>query len=93
MVQSTKYIHVEGTVQGVGYRATLRALAGKLGVTGWVRNLPDGSVETVIQGDAAIINQVHNWCKTGSSGTIVTNMHTKDLVEYVEDYKNFKIIY
>lgn len=93
MTKITRYIHVEGKVQGVGYRATLRALARKSGVNGWVRNLPDGSVETVIQGDEETITKMHKWCAIGSTGAEVANINSKDLVEYVEDYNDFKIIY
>ena len=51
----TRQIRVMGRVQGVGYRYALRDEARRLGVAGWVRNCSDGSVEALLQGDAAVL--------------------------------------
>ncbi len=48
MVQA--HIHFSGTVQGVGFRYTCRSFAQELPLTGWVKNLPDGRVEAVVEG-------------------------------------------
>lgn len=48
---------VHGKVQGVWYRAWTRDTAREMGVTGWVRNLPGGEVETVCQGDSALVDR------------------------------------
>ncbi len=48
-------IYVSGTVQGVGYRAFTKRLAQSYGLTGWVKNLPDGRVEVFVQGDKDVI--------------------------------------
>jgi acylphosphatase len=50
--------HFSGTVQGVGFRYTARAAAKHYPVTGYVRNLPDGRVELVAEGDASAIDQL-----------------------------------
>ncbi len=47
----TKQIIIEGRVQGVGFRYTTRQLAGKFALSGWVKNLPDGDVELVVEGE------------------------------------------
>ena len=58
-------ILIFGFVQGVGFRHFIRSKAGKLGLTGWVKNLPDGTVEAVIQGDKNSIENLIDLCKKG----------------------------
>lgn len=52
-------------MQGVGYRASMRAAAQKHGCTGWVRNRPDGSVEAVLQGPPASVDALIAWAHRG----------------------------
>ncbi len=47
-----RYLRIKGRVQGVGYRAWVQATAKEIGLTGWVRNCSDGTVEAVAEGDA-----------------------------------------
>ncbi len=56
---------VSGLVQGVGYRHSTYRRALELGLRGWVRNLPDGKVEAVFQGDRATIERMIAWCRRG----------------------------
>jgi len=56
---------ITGRVQGVGYREALRAEAERLGVTGGVRNLRDGSVEAVLEGSDAAVEAVITWARRG----------------------------
>jgi acylphosphatase len=56
---------VRGRVQGVSFRASTQAEARLRGVVGWVRNLPDGSVELEAQGDAAAVDALLAWCGRG----------------------------
>jgi acylphosphatase len=62
---SALHLRIHGRVQGVGFRESMRQEAERLGVTGWVRNCADGSVEAVIAGDEAAIAAMLNWCHTG----------------------------
>lgn len=48
-------VYVSGIVQGVGYRAFTKRLAHSYGLTGWVKNLPDGRVEAFVQGDEDVV--------------------------------------
>jgi acylphosphatase len=59
------HIIVRGRVQGVGYRAFVEREALSAGVGGWVRNLRDGSVEAVLQGDPAVIDSLIEICRQG----------------------------
>jgi acylphosphatase len=60
------HVFVSGRVQGVYYRATTRETARKRGVDGWVRNLDDGRVEAVFEGDPGAVEAMVEWCHTGS---------------------------
>jgi acylphosphatase len=52
-------------VQGVNFRSSTKAEADVLGLTGWVRNCPDGSVEALIEGPEATVQQLVDWCHDG----------------------------
>lgn len=66
---------VHGTVQGIYFRDYAKAEALKLGVSGWVRNLKNGtSVETVVEGNADVVNQMVEWLKAGSPGSVITSV-------------------
>jgi acylphosphatase len=60
-------IVVRGRVQGVNYRAACAAEARRLGLAGWARNLDDGTVEVVAQGDSAAVGELVAWCRRGPS--------------------------
>jgi len=59
------HVLISGMVQGVGFRHATYRQALKLGLRGWVRNLPDGRVEAVIQGERPIVEQLLAWCRKG----------------------------
>jgi len=61
------HIVVRGTVQGVSFRWYTRRQATALGLTGWVRNLPDGSVEIVAEGERDRLAELAAWARTGPS--------------------------
>jgi acylphosphatase len=61
----TKLLRISGRVQGVGFRYALQREAVARSVTGWVRNRRDGSVEALLQGDAAAVDAVIVWARRG----------------------------
>ena len=74
------HVFVSGTVQGVYYRATTRDRATEAGVDGWVKNLPDGRVEAVFEGEKATVESMVEWCHEGSPAARVEDV----AVEYEE---------
>lgn len=64
-------IWVSGKVQGVWYRATTVEVAQNLGLTGWVKNLPDGRVEIVAEGPKDSLDKLIAWCHEGPPLAIV----------------------
>ena len=62
---ATYHLRIAGRVQGVGYRYALRAEALANGVSGWVRNRRDGTVEAVLQGAPAAVDSVIEWARRG----------------------------
>jgi acylphosphatase len=70
----TLHLHVEGRVQGVGYRASLMNEALRHGLRGWVRNRRDGSVEAVLHGPVAACDAVAAWARRGPPAAHVTRV-------------------
>ncbi len=86
------HVVIEGIVQGVFFRATTTEESRKLGLTGWVKNCPDGRVEAVFEGDIDKIEKIVEWCKKGPSGAVVRNVETI-LEQATGDYDSFTIKY
>lgn len=68
---------VHGRVQGVSFRQFILLRALELGVTGWVRNLPDGSVEGMFEGSEAAVNALVEWCSTGPPSARVDRLEVR----------------
>ena len=62
---------VQGSVQGVFFRAETRDRARSLGLAGWVRNVPDGTVEAVFEGADERVESMVDWCRRGPGGARV----------------------
>jgi acylphosphatase len=67
-------LRICGIVQGVGYRASFEARAHALGLSGWVRNRADGSVEAMVAGNEETIRQIIAWAWRGPSGAQVRDV-------------------
>lgn len=83
------HVFVDGTVQGVFFRATTRDTAEERGVDGWVRNLADGRVEAVFEGPASDVEAMVEFCSDGSKAATVESVD----VEYgePEDLTRFEV--
>jgi acylphosphatase len=63
--RATRRLTIQGLVQGVWFRESMRQEAARLGVTGWVRNRLDGSVEAIVQGTAEAVAEITLWARHG----------------------------
>lgn len=68
----TRRLRIHGRVQGVGYRNYIEFKAGELGVSGWVRNRLDGSVEAVVHGTPAAVAAIIEYAQRGPRAAAVT---------------------
>lgn len=71
------HVLVSGRVQGVYFRANTKARADRLGVRGWVRNLPDGRVEAVFEGPRPQVEECLEWCRRGPQGARVDHLEVR----------------
>lgn len=74
----TQHLLIHGRVQGVWFRESMRSEAERLGVTGWVRNRPDGTVEAVIQGTDEALRKLRGWAGVGPPLASVTRVIVSD---------------
>ena len=70
----TRHLQISGRVQGVGFRYSMQTEAARLGLTGWVRNRRDGSVEALLQGDDAAVAALTEWARRGPPGAHVAEL-------------------
>lgn len=68
------HVLVSGIVHGVGYRFSTLNKAEKLGLSGWVKNLPDGRVEAMFEGPQLAVEEMVRWCHQGPRSAIVQGM-------------------
>ncbi len=90
MAKIRAHVFVEGRVQGVFFRDTTRAWARRLGVTGWVRNLPDGRVEAVFEGEEDAVRQMVDFVHRGPPEALVTHVDV-EYGEYTGEFDRFRI--
>ncbi|MGB9677601.1 MAG: acylphosphatase [Candidatus Ratteibacteria bacterium] len=84
------HIYVKGIVQGVGFRWYARRIGNLVGVSGWVKNLPNGSVEIVVEGENEKIETFIEELKNGYLGKNIKEIE-KFEEEYKGEFKNFEI--
>ena len=88
----TSHVIVKGLVQGVCFRDYTRREADHLGICGWVRNLPDGTVETVIQGEKSKVDAMLAWLKKGSPHAAVETLVVSEPSD-PEKFSSFTILF
>jgi len=82
-----KHLTISGRVQGVGFRYSMIEEAERLGVTGWVRNRRDGSVEAVVDGTPQAVEAILAWARSGPRGARVTEVQVNEVPESFERFE------
>ena len=83
---------VHGFVQGVWFRQSAKDEATRLGVAGWVRNQPDGSVEAVFEGEKKKVEELVGWCHRGPAGARVTKVEVS-WEPFTGEFSRFEVRY
>jgi len=82
---------IKGRVQGVFFRYETKKEAQTLGLSGWVKNNNDGTVEVLAEGDRVLLEKLAEWCKSGPDSALVENVEIKWLA-YGREFNSFEII-
>lgn len=91
MVKIRIKVYISGVVQGVFFRVSMRKKGIELGLQGFVKNLDDGCVYAVVEGEETSIRKLVEWCHKGPPGAIVEEVKVK-LEEYKGEFQAFKIM-
>lgn len=86
------HVYISGFVQGVGYRQFVKKNAKKLGINGWVKNLPDGRVEAIFQGAKEGIEKMIEFCKKGPFLSEVEEVQVEWEESEKGTFKTFEVI-
>ena len=86
------HVIIHGRVQGVCFRLETQKAAHQYGVVGWVRNLPDGNVEAVMEGLREAVEALLNWC---GQGPRLARVDKVDITQesYIGEYETFEVTY
>jgi acylphosphatase len=90
--QARVLVLIEGRVQGVFFRASTRDEARARGLTGWVRNLPDGRVAALFEGDKRLVENMLAWCRQGPPYSYVHHVE-EEWQAPLGDMTDFRIVY
>jgi acylphosphatase len=92
MSERRVHLRIAGRVQGVFFRAHTRDEAVRLGLSGWVRNREDGTVEAMAEGPEEVLRQFVGWCRTGSPSSLVTSVEDA-WADSIGEFEGFRIRY
>ena len=85
-------LFVKGRVQGVFFRQALKVMSKKNNVYGWVRNLKNGSVEAVLEGDDIAVSSIVEWCHAGPANARVEDILIKN-EKFKGEFSKFEVLY
>ena len=84
-------VRVAGRVQGVFFRESTAERAKRLGVRGWIKNNPDGTVEATFEGPQSKVREMVRWCEKGPELARVDNINVK-YGKFIGEFNNFEIL-
>jgi acylphosphatase len=92
MEKARAHVYISGRVQGVFFRASTKERALELGLKGWVKNLRDGRVEALFEGEKEKVRDMVDWCREGPSYASVANVDVR-WEEYKGEFESFTVRY
>ena len=92
MTKQRVRLFIKGKVQGVFFRQALKVTAKKNKVTGWVRNLKDGRVEALLEGEDENVSALVEWCHGGSANARVEDIEIKN-ENFQGEFSKFDVLY
>lgn len=92
MEKARAHVYISGRVQGVFFRASTRERALELGLKGWVKNLRDGRVEAIFEGEKEKVMDMVDWCREGPSYASVVTVDVR-WGEYKGEFESFTVRY
>lgn len=92
MTEVRAHVFVSGRVQGVFFRSEIQHEANRRKVSGWVRNLPDGRVEAVFEGERDDVERLIEFCRRGPPGARVTRVEVR-WERYTGEFRGFRVRY
>jgi len=88
-VSTAVHVRIRGFVHGVSFRSSMAQMASELGIRGWVRNLPDGSVEAFLEGDERKVRKILDWARMGPPRARVDRFEVESVAP--RNHRDFRI--
>jgi len=85
-------LYVKGKVQGVFFRQALKVMAKKNNVSGWVKNLKDGRVESILEGEDVNVSSIVEWVHAGPANARVEDVEIKN-EKFTGEFTKFDVVY
>lgn len=92
MAKERVHLTISGRVQGVGFRASTRRQANRYGLTGWVRNLANGDVEAVVEGNEDDLKELISWARSGPRLARVNDLEA-NWKDHTGEFDSFSVRY
>lgn len=92
MAKQRVHLFIKGKVQGVFFRQAMKVAAKKNRVSGWVKNLKDGRVEAIIEGEDLGVSNMVEWCHAGPANARVEDVEIRN-EKYKEEFAKFEVLY
>ena len=92
MTKKRIHLFIRGKVQGVFFRQAIKVIAKKNNITGWAKNLDDGRVEVLLEGDSEYVNTVIEWSNIGPANARVDEVKIKTK-KFQNEFLSFEVLY